>query len=49
MSKMDALFVTFSDVELFILMKEFKFLGNQIGSMTAREMSYQDYFLDIYQ
>ncbi|MGO5072063.1 hypothetical protein [Roseburia faecis] len=46
-AKMDALFVTFSDVELFILMKEFKFLGNQIGSMTAREMSYQDYFVEM--
>lgn len=28
-------------------MKEFKFLGNQIGSMTAREMSYQDYFVEM--
>jgi len=28
-------------------MKEFGFLGKEIGSMTAREISYQDYFVDM--
>lgn len=46
-AKMDAVFATFSDLELFILMKEFGFFGKEIGSMTAREMSYQDYFVDM--
>lgn len=44
---MDSVFVTFSDLELFILMKEFGFLGSTIGSMTAKEMSYQDYFVGL--
>lgn len=46
-AKMDAVFATFSDLELFILMKEFGFFGKEMGSMTVREMSYQDYFLDM--
>ena len=46
-AKLDAVFATFSDLELFILMKEFGFLGKEIGSMTAREISYQDYFVDM--
>ena len=46
-AKLDAVFATFSDLELFILMKEFGFLGKEIGSMTVREISYQDYFVDM--
>lgn len=46
-AKMDAVFATFSDLELFILMKEFGFFGKEMGSMTVREMSYQDYFLEM--
>lgn len=39
--------VTLSDAELFILMKEFDLLGDNIGSMTAKEVSYQDYFIKL--
>jgi len=46
-AKLDAVFATFSDLELFILMKEFGFLGGKIGSMTAKEISYQDYFVNM--
>lgn len=46
-AKLDAVFAAFSDLELFILMKEFGFFGKEIGSMTAREISYQDYFVDM--
>lgn len=46
-AKLDALFVTFSDAELFILMKEFDLLGDNIGSMTVKEISDQDYFIKL--
>ena len=46
-AKLDAVFVTFSDAELFILMKEFDLLGDNIGSMTVKEVSYQDYFIKL--
>lgn len=46
-AKLYAVFATFSDLELFILMKEFGFFGKEMGSMTVREMSYQDYFVDM--
>ena len=42
-AKMDAVFATLNDVELFIMMKEYGFPGDWIGQMTAKEISYQDF------
>lgn len=35
----------FSKLELFIMMKEFGFFGEKTKSMTAKELSYKDYFV----
>lgn len=42
---LDQVFLDFSKLELYILMKEFGFLGDQIRKMTAKELSYKDYFV----
>ncbi|MDD3138861.1 MAG: hypothetical protein PHX08_07815 [Lachnospiraceae bacterium] len=42
---LDSVFYDFSKMELFIFMKEFGFLGNKARSMTAKELSYKDYFV----
>lgn len=44
---LDQVFMDFSKMELYIFMKEFGFLGEQIRSMTAKELSYKDYFVSI--
>ncbi len=43
----DEVFLTFSKLELFIFMKEFGYFGEKIRKMTAKELSYQDYFIDM--
>lgn len=45
MTVLDNSFSDFSKLELYIFMKEFGFLGERVRSMTAKEMSYQDYFV----
>lgn len=45
--KMDAVFATLSDVELFILMRKFDLLGVKIGRMTIKEISCQDYYVEM--
>lgn len=42
---LNQVFMDFSELELYIVMKEFGFLGDQIRKMTAKELSYQDYFV----
>lgn len=44
---LDEVFNDFSKLELYIMMKEFGFLGERIRKMTAKELSYQDYFVDM--
>lgn len=44
---LDQVFMDFSKMELYIVMKEFGFLGEQIRSMTAKEISYKDYFVSM--
>ncbi|SHK88769.1 hypothetical protein [Hespellia stercorisuis] len=44
---LDQVFMDFSKMELYILMKEFGFFGEQIRSMTAKELSYKDYFVSM--
>lgn len=46
-SKLDKVFGDFSKLELYILMKEFGFFGDEIRKMTAKELSYQDYFVSM--
>ena len=46
-NKLDQVFMDFSKMELYILMKEFGFLGDKIRKMTAKELSYQDYFVSM--
>ncbi len=43
----DEVFLTFSKLELFIFMKEFGYFGEQVRKMTAKEISYQDHFVDM--
>ena len=42
---LDCVFDDFSKMELYILMKEFGFFGEKVRSMTAKELSYKDYFV----
>lgn len=42
---LDQVFGDFSKLELYIFMKEFGFLGDKARKMTAKELSYQDYFV----
>lgn len=42
---LDQVFGDFSKLELYILMKKFGFLGDKARKMTAKELSYQDYFV----
>ncbi len=42
---LDSVFGDFSKLELYIMMKEFGFLGDEVRSMTAKEISYKDYFV----
>jgi len=44
---LDALFVKFSDLELFILMKEMGFFGEDFRKLTAKELSYRDFFVEL--
>ena len=44
---LDQVFIEFSKMELYIIMKEFGFLGEQIRKMTAKELSYKDYFVSM--
>ena len=44
---LDQVFGDFSKLELYILMKEFGFLGDKARKMTAKELSYQDYFVGL--
>lgn len=44
---LDKVFGGFSKLELYIFMKEFGFLGNELRSMTVKELSYQDYFVSM--
>lgn len=44
---LDQVFMDFSKMELYIIMKEFGFLGDQIRKMTAKELSYKDYFVSM--
>lgn len=46
-NKLDQVFKEFSKLELYIFMKEFGFLGDKIRKMTAKELSYQDYFVSM--
>lgn len=46
-NKLDQVFRDFSKMEFYILMKEFGFLGDKIRKMTAKELSYQDYFVSM--
>lgn len=42
---LDSVIGKFSKLELFIMMKEFGFFGEKTKSMTAKELSYKDYFV----
>lgn len=44
---LDAMFVKFSDLELFILMKEMGFFGEDFRKLTAKELSYRDFFVGL--
>lgn len=46
-NKLDQVFMDFSKMELYILMKEFGFLGDKVRKMTAKELSYKDYFVSM--
>ena len=45
--KLDNVFDKFSDLELFILMKEYGFFGDDIRKLTAKELSYKDFFVEL--
>lgn len=42
---LDRIFYSFSKLELYILMKEYGFWGEETRKMTAKELSYKDYFV----
>jgi len=44
---LDNFFDAFSKLEFYIFMKEFGFIGEKVRSMTAKELSYQDYFVSL--
>lgn len=44
---LDAVFAGFSDFELYILMKEAGFFGEKMQRMTAKELSYRDFFVKL--
>ena len=44
---LDQVFMDFSKLEVYIVMKEFGFLGDQVRKMTAKELSYKDYFVSM--
>lgn len=45
--KLDHVFEKFSDLELFILMKEYGFFGEDVRKLTAKELSYKDFFVEL--
>lgn len=45
--KLDHVFDKFSDLELFILMKEYGFFGEHVRKLTAKELSYKDFFVEL--
>lgn len=44
---LDSVFARFSDLELFILLKEMGFFGKSMMSITAKEISYKEWFVDL--
>lgn len=44
---LNQVFMDFSKMELYIVMKEFGFFGDQIRKMTAKELYYKDYFVSM--
>lgn len=45
--KLDHVFEKFSDLELFILMKKYGFFGEDVRKLTAKELSYKDFFVEL--